>query len=539
MQGTGETERISLERLKFDHEAQRRAEVERAEAANRAPPALVAEIQRSAQKTVEEMRLVTDRQVSDLQGRIEKMEARHAAETKELQADIRARDDESRRLRDEIVKVKSEAAQAAIRTETDAIARVRQEHDAALRRAIEANQERLGEASRRYSDDMARQQAELGRREADFNRERQSLRDETERRVAATEKAYDQRIGDLVRQYDRELATTRDQRDRDVSTARQIEQSQVTVKTETFNVRTAALETEAARLRSESEALRRENDAMRAKMHKDPAEFIRETKNNAAELCGMVEKSAVAEAETPAAQPETIGQAVAMGVKDLIAGAPELLKQGVDAFSRAREDAIARRQAQAQQAQGQQPQQPGGRRQQPQRRPALGPPQGWMGLPPAHVGPPIAINVAAPPPQTSSPEPGQPVAVPQQPLPQGVPPPAAPPAVAAAPAQQPPSQAPPPEPPTLDAEGQARMEQFIEQLDIAATQAPPAEFAAGFVQHVGAPIATILLNQFTPEAILAHAEARGRQGPLVTRSGRQYVKQVFVEAAKILHQEKQ
>ena len=516
--------------------------------------------------------------------------------------DLKAKEEENRHLRDEIVNERSKSAEKlrdAEKALEDRLEKVHQVSMQALKDRYETELKNLRDrydADLRSHDDSAKKELESVRKslELDLKRNQDSYRDELARISAANSAevvriqahatsetdrnrkaledqitnlrlSYDGRLADLQRATDKETAQVREQRDREISNLKMTYDREIANLKMTYDqgekftnksteLQISTLNAQLERSRSDYDSLKREADALRKAQNKDPATFIRETKEMASSLLGMVDgaEAAAAAGGEEAFDWKKEAAKTAIGVFQKL---PDIARDVTGSIAQARAQNQAMAQAQQAQAQAQA-----------QARTALPPrkrgvaPDRWTGgagyAPVANeipFNPPLPPRIIQAPPQPEQQGPVvQPVAqppiqaVPQQAVPaaqtQIVPLPQMPQEQVTQGLQAQPQ--PQPQQAVAPEQLQAGLEHFIGQLGMAfEMEVTPENFAKGFmdamVQQFGPEIGPQQAGQLMQQLPVAQFmqivdQASGGQAPILSRAGRDYTKQVWVEVGKLL-----
>lgn len=368
----------------------------------------------------------------------------------------------------------------------------------------------MSQAATQYSTDLAR-------RDADANTAR----------IAAKQQA-DDRLSDLDKSYQRELSAIRDERNKTVDSIKAQFASTEKISEQGATMRVTLAEKESERLRLLVEKLEKEIEKVRKETTKTPVEYLTEAGTVARDLLGMVRAD---EIEQPDKEEKFDWKTeAAKAVIGAVGKIPETAQKVAEGLANVRErnaqvHAEARQMAE-QQGRGGAPALGGGGGRRGRRGPP--PPQPWMdanGIPEPYAGPVVGAEVPFQAPYAPIKR------EPERPAP------------TAAPVQQ--QQTAPTSQPTVPAEGgpqhaqqQEGLVRFIEALElhIRSKVASPRQFAQEFINQVGPEQTAEFIRLNSADNFLAHIEntlPEGQNTPITTRDGRAYVKQVWIEAAKI------
>lgn len=483
-----------------------------------------------------------------------------------LMASVKEKDEENRRLRDEVTKLASEAAKSELlRTElSETRAKLSAELDHArqnaareLDNARQMATRELDSRTTRHAEELRelrdrheaqiremtdRQRDEVSRLSTRYTEERQLLNEQTNEKLRAMREEADRRERDIRDSHLRELSTLKDAQERELRVIRESGDSRMKMVETSTTVELRSAQDQLARERDANTRLARENDELRMKINKTPVEAIREAKELAS-LVGMTEGGAEDGEEKWSWQREAAGM-----FKTALERAPDMLRElgamrtqgGVAAQQAAAQQQQQAMLEQQMQMQGQPPQLMAAQQQQQQaeaarRRQAAQRRQQWQpGMPPPGFGrpPPMAgsavpaatplgpaapawnsVRPAGPPPPIPPARPAVPLAEdpgPKAPMPPATPiagpaadtPPGAE-AAAAAPTQP---EAEPPmmqESPPLQVT-EEQLGEFITRLDqaIRGDMVPAKMFAEGFIKEVGADRTRQLLQVVQPAQIV-------------------------------------
>lgn len=442
------------------------------------------------------------------------------------------------------------------------------------RRTVETltndHRRQVDEITRRNDDqlrDITRRHDEAYRGfESAQSLERERLREDSKARIEQIERSkeselramketYDSRLEDLRRSTDMQLTGVRDQTKTQVETIRESERMQSALAKENASNRVKIMEEALRRAEEEADDLRKECQELREKTHRDPIDAINEATTLAKQV-GMIHASD-AEKGDPSIGTQLVGAGIKMFEK-----APEFLeklaKVGADRQAAAVQQqqaafmtqqqaaAIQQQQAMAQAAAAARGQLPQGPQAQPQQRPAPNPyaaatPFGGVAMPSTTPVPfaPTASNVPSPI------QPNMAVDAPNAVAPFGGPANAGPDA-GAAPMGMPPTMpeaggqppGPPAQPPTATgtAPDPENVRKFFGALEdaIRQRQMPPETFASGVILEIGRDNTRVLLQRYTPQAIVETARQMSPHSRIGTRDGQQYVEAMWRSAAEKL-----
>lgn len=555
----GEAPNVTAKRLELEARAQERRDEEmrrlwEARQANQAPEHVVNAMGAQYRETAENLRSMAEQQILVLR-----------EQQKVMLDEIQKKEEELKALRAELIAAKSESIESARNAETALERRLFGQHQneiAALKESFnrelgqmkdtskreteqleKLHRERMDEIQRRYADDLMRKTTESVE-------ERGRIMREAERSEKSIRDTYEARINDLVRTTERELASVRDQRDREINAMRATFESSEKFVKQTSEVRLGTLGDEIGRVRSECETLKRENDQLRKQVHKDPMQFIKETKEFAETVLDWGPQQPEKEEE----EPGDWKKMAAKGVMKFIEKLPDTAKQVTEQIQTVRQQnqqqVMLMQQHQAQAHAQQQNQQ----RALAMRRRAMPPP--WTTMPGVQqqaaaqsgvlagdvpFSPPIPSRSPAYPSAPTSAVPMANEQAPQsavqiQPPPVQVSQPSV--HVEPSPVQESSPSVPPPADTPLQAAPSTQateegFEQFISQLDqiIRDDVIPPSMFAQGFLEQVGPQQAYVLLQQISADMFIELIEKQGKGAAITTRDGKQYVRAVWQEVA--------
>jgi hypothetical protein len=585
----GDDPRIELKRLDIEAESRRRQE-KREEDIRRVAlsgtslsPDMLEQMERQATARAAEVRSASTEIMHTLKRESDRLASRNEVlETKnqelresmmrqQTEMTLKLKEEETHQIRElkerhseEIRRIKEDQAANALRMES--------EH----RRAMQE----ITESTTRERDHLQKmEQMERERIRTDAERREQSLLSEHARRESQTRETFETRIKDVERSYDRELRGIKDMRDREIESIRSSEKGASKFTEKTAEIQVSVMQGEIARLSASSDALSRENEALRAQINKPPLEAVREA-HEIASMTGYKSGGEEEDFDWKKGLFKAVGSLIDKG-PEMAKGLGEAREQNRIAVARAQHQArVAQARAQAVQqrrpaaqmaspmphmatpeppAQHRPPPPPGVVPQRTWDDPS-GPPEPGqaVGVPPVGGGPPMMdeepphyVNSAAPP-------------GPQQPPITGgqarsnMPAPAF---TERTPEAQQPEQSEQHEQhePELDpfADDQAAqghddeavepeplaitpqmVSRFSEQLELAiSTGVVTAEqFAQKFVAEAG-PVATKqILDTIGPDQLVDAVanEAGGNKTAIVTRAGRKFVQELWVEARKIV-----
>ena len=584
---------VEVHRLQYEERERERLHAERIRAqekVERIQLEAIPNIYEQTKRVVEDNQRLSSAQVEFWKEEADRLRGEVISIRNESQREVVDRENQIRKLHEEIMSLKERATTNQLNLETKVISELRAQHDARISELKDQSAAQLREVRDRYEEDRRRIHDEhskkldemakdhrkmvedITRRHDEERRgyesaqalERERLREDARYRIDQTNTAkeseirqiretYDQRIADLRLTTDRELQSLRDATAREIESIRQSERAQSTLARESAEMRKDALKAEEVRLRQEAAELRRENvelrdrlDHERAKQHKDLPTAIREAREMASHL-GLVDAS---EMERPEPEQSTASQLLGLA-RQAFDAAPQVLDKIMQSR---REQADAVMQAQRiQQAQAMQAQQAQAQAQAlaAQRAPRqLSAPQqpAQQARPQARYAPPSAparpaARAAAPfgaayVPQAPSPVPFQPppavAASPVQPV--SAPPVAESEAAAGTqePTQEPVAmpQAVEPEP-TAGQDGQLIVK-FFEKLDGAIRNKvlSPETFAIGVLDEIGPERTAQLLMQFQPNEIVEVAQQISEDSVIPTRDGQKFVNELWRAATE-------
>lgn len=482
---------VEMQRLHVEERERERLHAERLRAeekADRLQREVVPNFYETTKRVVEDSQRLTGAQIEFWKEEADRLRSEVMLVRSQAAKDLQERDQENRKLHEDIITLKQQATATTLAVETKVIQDLKIQYEARISELKDQASTQLRETRERFDEDRRRMQEEFSKVErrmqedhskkvddltADHRRimedimrrhdeerrnyesaqsiERERVREDTrfrmeqltqqkENEVRQLRDTYDQRIADLRLSTDRELQSVRDATAREIESIRQSERAQSTLARESAEMRKESVKAEEARLRQEITELRRENgdlrdrlDQERARQHKDLPTAIREAREMAGHL-GLVDPSDI---EKPETEPSTMSQFLGLA-RQAFDAAPQVLdkimqarKEQSDQIVQAQQMQQAQAAAQARQAQmlaaQQAPRQLGAPPAQQQGRPAA---------PPSRYAPPSQARAAQPrppaPPTMEAPPLGsyQPPAV--SPVPFGPPP-----AVAVSPVQSP------------------------------------------------------------------------------------------------------
>lgn len=342
---TGEPIEIALKRLEHEEKERERRErekqilIQQSSAAMRPPDMVIEAVRAQAERNVDHVRMLTQQQIDHL-----------AKQVEDLQKELRAREQELDRARQLVVEARREAAEALRYHETEQMAQLKQrfeqemrqqqdQHTKTVERLTQDHRDAMAVQAKQFQDDRARlleaETRERQRSYEDMKTRVDTVRDDAERRAQSIRDQYEARITDLQRQLDRETSTLKDAHSREIASlrdthARELQAARLTEETkaalskETSGLHVQTANERLARMEAELGQLRRENEELRDKAHKDPLTLLRETKEIASSMLGMVDPKDV---EPP--PPDTSGDwktTIGKGVADLFKNAPIILQ---------------------------------------------------------------------------------------------------------------------------------------------------------------------------------------------------------------------
>jgi len=472
------------------------------------------------------------------------------------------------------------------------IRRIKEDQASIITRAQSEHQRAINELTERAQREREQiqrvEQSERERLRDDANRRESSLQEEFARRETSMRADYEARTRESDRAQERELRSVKEMRSQTIESIRSSESGKAVLAEKTASLQKGMMDHRVSELIAQVNSLTRQNDEMQAKYHKTPMEAVREA-HEIAEATGFGGGGGVSE------EPFDWKKGAVGAIQGLIEKAPEIAR-GLGDARQQNQHAVARAQQQAQHARvaaarshqvrqqrmaqappsmvqrtqaietvgGPQP-----RQSRPVAPPGMGPqPRTWdqspgppepgtdSGMPGVMQGPPmgatepLAHNLGSPPPPPSSAMPiagGNPVESPGSPLQphtgeeenkvseqaQAQPPPAQ--AVA--------------EPQDVDVpqkDGssvnitQEQVMKFAQQLDLAISSGivSPAQFAKSFIEEAGPDVTRTIMGLMTPDQLVdAIASEEGSASTsIVTRDGREFVRALWAETAKLLSQ---
>lgn len=313
--------------------------------------ALWAEQRRMKEEIDRERRAAMEAQVTAPMNVVDRVQQYHKEssvfwqqEVDRLRAEARSRDEELSRTREELVKARSDAAEAVRTVETAAIRELKERHqEERQRQADEKN-----EAVNRLNEQHMRELASIRDRHAEERRnyesiqsiEREKMRDEMARireesrqRIDDIERAkeaeisriredYQSRNEDSKRFADSEVKRLQEMFDAQITMIRESERMQASMAKETAEGRIDLIQTELARIREEAERKREEAEQLRTKLFKPPVEAMREARELAGEFGGMVDASQV-----QANKDETTADKLFGLAKGVVENAPQVIER--------------------------------------------------------------------------------------------------------------------------------------------------------------------------------------------------------------------
>lgn len=542
---SGEPVEIALKRLEFEEKERERREKEKQflmhqSNANSRPPDMYMDAMRGAsERNIEHVRILSQQQIDHL-----------SKQTEELQKELRGREADLDRARQQIVEARREAAEALRYHETEQMAALKTRFEQEMRQAEAAHTktiERLSQDHREAIANQAKQtQDDRGRLIESETRERSrayedmknrvdTVRDDSERRAAQIKDTYEARIADLQRQLEREtsalkeanmreVSSLKDTHSRELHAAKLTEETKSALSRETSGLHVNTANERLTRMEAELVGLRRENVELREKAHKDPLTLLRETKEIAADMLGMIDSRDADKAVDPANDWKSmLGRAAGslMEKAPAIAQSIAAAQQGKAAQA---QQVVQQQTMQAQQAQAQAyARQMGG--------PVYQPPQ-LTGQPGPGAQPMKKRRLGNRPPGAFAPPPwaisdrssAAPVASPLQPdaeapaMPNGQPP-------AGAPQQGMPAGI-----------NEAMINEFLSEMANAVSGGlvPSSLFARGVVDRLGAETARHLLTNLSADDLLEALDTNGGPPPLLNMDGRTYVREVYAEVGKLV-----
>jgi hypothetical protein len=565
-----ELKRMDMEQKRWEsgEERQARLEHERMQSmrdATRAPERAIDVIREQGQKSIDEIRSITNAQMEMLRADVDRAQKKAELLDAELR-DVRVRHaEELSRVQREAKGEDAEAIRARADMHQRELTRITDDHRMTLERLNESHRRDATETATRHADEMRRMESnglsERERLREDMSRREKQLQDDYLRERNLSRDTYEGRIQDLQRNFDREVAALRDGREREIAAMRLQYESQNALAKETASMRISTNDSELGRLRADNESLRRELEELRSRVHKDPLQAISEAK----QLVDMI---------TPDKDDDKGGEdedldwkkIAASGVKTLFEKGPEIMQElgkmraggAPPGFAGAPPPGMhpgmmngqpPPRQMMQGNPQGppqrQRRQQPGGPwaqgapgfaphqqpqwQQAPQAPPQVAPaaePSWQQGPPPIppKVGPEQGMQPAAPPPIPQALASQQPPVMQQvvyppggaQPIPQPM-------------AQQP--QAPRPIP-------QEYVEEFVKELNdaIQGHIVNPNMFAQGFIQRIGPDMAAHLVTTVAPEQFFEAIGTTpgGKGSAILTRDGQKYTRALWLEVHGVL-----
>lgn len=562
-----EDPRLSLRKLDLEADRERRREAEE--------KALRREL--AGQRAIDPALLKTISELADQRGRDTKsLAAETIAQLKDdrqrLHASNEAKDKQLQELREKVLEVQSQAANRWREEESRQIRELKDRHELELRnlkdhfgaeikRMQEQHANRVEELTKQATRERDQlQQAETRERDKireDAARREKQLQDDNRTQIENMRLSYESRLTEMERVHDRELRNLREDRDRNIQGVQLAESTKATLAEKTALIQTSVINDQLTRTQSELNAAKREIAELRAQNQpKDVMTTIREAHELTAMTQGAAEKE---EGEFD------WKRGLFNALQGIVEKAPEIAEN----LGKAREEnrqTVERLRQQMHGAVGQHgrqgmqpgmpgmPQHPGVPRRVAPPAPPMGiAPHAWdgsmgppdpstpIGVPPAPPWPPMADmssaplrahHIGSPPPSAPSPPPANrgPVvpmeASPAQPEPiQGVQP--------ATEAQE----------PSVHSDDvlqvtEEQVGQFTEQLEaaIATDVVTPKQFAERFVEEVGLVGVREILSRMGPDQLVNAVQAQPglQESHIVTRKGRKFVRQLWMEAAQIV-----
>jgi hypothetical protein len=568
---------VEMKRLDIEAEDRRRRDKResdlRAQAyeGSQVPPDLFMQMEKAASARGDEARTAAQEVIMSLKRQLDRnaercthleeknQELRESMMTQQMEMNLKLKEEESRQVRELKERHGSE------------IGRVNTDHANTIQR-MEAEHRRstkdITEAAQRERDHIQKmEQMERERIRNDAQRREETMLNDHSRRERENRESADSRIKELERSHDREVRGVRDMRDREVESIRSSEKSHSKFSEKTAEVQVSVMQGENARLSATNESLSRELETANGRLNKPPLEAVRE----AHEIASMTGFKGGADEEESFDWKKGLFKAVG----NLIDKGPEMAKGLGEAREQnrvavaqanhrariAQQRATAASQRRAMSASGPQmaPQPPPSSPQQQHRPPPppgvvpqrtwddpAGPPE-----PGAAVGPPVAgapvmdveqaHHIHSSPPEGPQAPPfggGRPMPTMQASLAQpteeasppqtGEPPPPPPPPVALVSPE-------PDEPAEITPE---MVSKFSEQLELAISSGmvTAEQFAKKFVDEAGVSATRTIINSIGPDQLVeaVAAEAGGDKTSIVTRAGRKFVQELWVEVHKLI-----
>lgn len=568
-----EDPRLSLRKLDLEADRERRRDQEekllRRELAGQRviDPALLKQIAELADQRGKETKSFAAETISQLKEDLKRYHLSVEDKDKQIQAlrekllqvqndaALRWREEESRQVRE--VKDRHEQELRSVKDQFAAeIKRMQTEHTARV--------EDLSKQASRERDMV--QQAETRERDKireDASRREKQLQDDSRNTIENMRLSYESRLSEMERVHDRELRNLREDRDRAIQGVQLSESTKSTLAEKAADIKTTVMAEQLARVQTELNSTKRElTDARAQNQPKDVMTTIRE----AHELTAMTQGASDKEEEGEFDWKRGLFNAL----QGIVEKAPEIAENLGKAREENRQTVERMRQQQIHAAasaqQGRHPMQPGMMPQHPGAPRRVAPPAPPMGIAP-HVwdgsmgppdpGAPIGVPPAPPwPPMADMSPPPRAHHIGSRPPVAPAPPPAtggprvpmeASPAQPETAQQDMPQQSatesgtPEPSVPPQDGALQITQEQvasFSEQLEaaIATNVVTPKQFAEGFVQTVGPDAARELLTRMEPDQLVdaIQAQPQLQESHIVTRKGRKFVRQLWIEAAQLI-----
>lgn len=263
-----------------------------------------------------------------------------------LRLELRAREEEINKLRDEMVRVKTEANEKMRDQETVRIREMQTAHATEMTREREQFRDALAQQKDRYDERIAAlnlssiKELDAARREAAIERER-SQKDYSDRFMQTSEAykreidnlrdTYDRRVEDLKSSAASENKFLRDRLESEVSNVRENERTRAELQIQTAKQQVQLLLDERNRLDAENQRLKAQLEVERAKQIKDPLVALDEAEKMA-RYTGMVrpeEVTAPAEESTLVTVAKTVGPSVMELLSRFAAPRPQMQQQQV------------------------------------------------------------------------------------------------------------------------------------------------------------------------------------------------------------------
>lgn len=369
---------VEMQRLHVEERERERLHAERLRAeekADRLQREVVPNFYETTKRVVEDSQRLTGAQIEFWKEEADRLRSEVMLVRSQAAKDLQERDQDNRKLHEDIITLKQQATATTLAVETKVIQDLKIQYEARISELKDQASTQLRETRERFDEDRRRMQEEFSKVErrmqedhskkvddltADHRRimedimrrhdeerrnyesaqsiERERVREDTrfrmeqltqqkENEVRQLRDTYDQRIADLRLSTDRELQSVRDATAREIESIRQSERAQSTLARESAEMRKESVKAEETRLRQEITELRRENgdlrdrlDQERARQHKDLPTAIREAREMAGHL-GLVDPG---EIEKPESEPSTMSQFLGLA-RQAFDAAPQVL----------------------------------------------------------------------------------------------------------------------------------------------------------------------------------------------------------------------